>query len=232
MNPSAVGRFLRECSILKSLEHPQIVACLEAGEARGFLWLAMEYIPGLNGVEWVQQRGPRTVREAIQLLLPVLDALSYAHSKGFVHRDVKPANLLLREQAGHMTAYLADFGLARTYQNTELSGLTLTGVAAGSPPFMPPEQVTNFRKVKPAGDQYSAAATLYYLLTGRFLFQFETPSELLQKVLQEDPVPLQQHRNDIPSELAAVFGRALSRRRQDRYPSIQAFAEALRPFGR
>jgi serine/threonine protein kinase len=131
----------------------------------------------------------------------LLEALAYAHAEGFVHRDIKPSNLLVTEENGREVVKLADFGLARAYQASPLSGITMVGVFGGTPAFMPPEQVLNFRDAQPAADQYSAAATLYYLLTACYVpYPAPTPAEMFRRILQDEPVPIRTRRADVPPE--------------------------------
>jgi serine/threonine-protein kinase len=140
---------------------------------------------------------------------------------------------LLTRVGGKRTVKLADFGLARVYQASRLSGLTMTGEVGGTPAYMAPEQVSNYREARPPADQYAAAATLYHLLTGKFVF--DTPSNFRQwfsLILQEDPVPVRSRRRDLPAGLAEVIHRALAKEPEDRYPDVAAFREALRVFGR
>ena len=123
------------------------------------------------------------------------------------------------------------FGLARTYQASQLSGLTMVGESGGTPLYMPPEQVRNFREVKPPADQYAAAATLYFLVCGQPIYDptREMTSAML-RVLQDDPVPLRQRDPDVPAGLSAVIHRALAREPGDRYPTAAALAADLRRF--
>ena len=140
----------------------------------------------------------------------LLDALEFAHGRGFVHRDIKPGNVLVSAADGSVK--LLDFGLARAYQASKLSGLTMTGQMAGTVAFMAPEQITNFREAKPPVDQYAAAATLYNLLTGHYAFDF--PSDRIKQllmILEDDPIPIRRHRADVPDGLAAVIHRAMAR---------------------
>jgi serine/threonine-protein kinase len=148
-----------------------------------------------------------------------------------VHRDVKPANLLVTTQGGREHVRVADFGLARVYQTSQLSGLTMTGTVGGTPAFMAPEQLTNYRGCGPAADQYSAAATLYHLLTGALTHDFQvTIRERLAQLLRDDPIPIQQRRPDVPDELARALHRALTRDPTRRYPDVRAFRRAVSPF--
>jgi serine/threonine-protein kinase len=158
----------------------------------------------------------------------VLEALEYAHAKGFVHRDIKPANMLVAEAADGEVVKLADFGLARVYQASQLSGLTVVSDISGTPAFMPPEQITHYREAKPPADQYSSAATLYHLLTNQHLFDKPRhPLQQLAMILQEKPVPILERRPDLPAGLANVIHRALAREPEERFPEIRALRQAL-----
>lgn len=224
-------RFLREARILQHLDHPNIVGFRDMGEVDGQLFFVMDYVAGTDADQLVKQRGPLAVGRAAALTCQILDALHYAHNKGFVHRDIKPANVLVTATAEVEKAVLADFGLARVYQASSLSGLTLKDEIGGTPAFIAPEQITDYRNVGPAVDQYAAAATLYNLLTARLIFDppFSIDRALLM-VLGEDPVAIQARRADLPKELADVVHRALRKDPKDRFANVGAMREALLPF--
>jgi serine/threonine-protein kinase len=228
--PAQVQRFIREANILRQLDHPHIVGFYEAGECDGVLFLAMNYVQGTDAARMLREQGPLPVKTAVRMTCHLLSALDYAHGKGMVHRDVKPANMLI-EEVGKRTVKLADFGLARVYQESRLSGLTMEGDVGGTIAFMAPEQITGFRQVKPAADQYSAAATLYNLLTGQMLFDFGgSHTANLDKVLREPPVPILERRGDLPGRLAALVHQALAKEPDQRFPDVQTFRAALKPF--
>jgi serine/threonine-protein kinase len=228
---TALERFLREAGILRELDHPHIVAFREMGEANGLLYFAMDYVRGTDAGRLLQRQGPFAVGRAVALACQALEALAYAHARGIVHRDVKPSNLLVTEEGGREVVKVADFGLARVYQASQLSGLTLAGDVGGTVAFMPPEQITEFRAARPPADQYSAAATLYALLSGACCYDFPTDlNQQLLKVLHERPVPLRDRQPGIPARLAAAVHRGLAREPAERWPDVTAFREALRPF--
>jgi len=197
----------------------------------------------------VEEHGPLPVSRAASLVCQLLEALQYAHEHGFVHRDIKPRNLLVGtdpESSGKDVIKLADFGLARVYQSSPLSGLTAVSGRvlenAGQAKaemhsgkcdwaFMAPERITAFRDCKPPVDQYSAGAVLYYLLTGYYVYDFPgRVTEQLTMILLEDPVPILHRRPDLLPGLAEVIHRSLSRDPKNRYPDVWTMRAALAEF--
>lgn len=222
-------RFLREIEILRQLNHPAIVKFMDAGDVSGLLFFVMEYVDGADAKVWVEKRPkPLTVPVAVKIISRVLDALEHAHQRGFVHRDVKPSNILICQEGKKLDVKLTDFGLARAYQDSKLSGLTLTGGICGTPKYMAPEQITDARRVQPASDQYSAAATLYWLLTQKNTHDFDDRMHIgLQQILTQEPVPIRNRRPDVPENLAAAIHRALSKAPADRFESASTFRDSL-----
>jgi serine/threonine-protein kinase len=231
-NHATLERFLREAHILRQLQHPNIVGLRDEGEVAGVLYFAMDYVHGTDASRLLKRDGPMDVRRALRLVCPMLEALAHAHARQFVHRDVKPSNLLVAEVDGKEVVRLADFGLARVYQASEMSGLTFNGDIGGTVAYMPPEQITEYRDAKPAADQYSAAASLYNLLTGKYVY--DLPDGDFQKqlllILNEEPVPILKRRKDVPKALAEAIHRGLAREPQDRFPGVKVFRESLRTF--
>jgi pSer/pThr/pTyr-binding forkhead associated (FHA) protein len=232
-----IKRFLREARILRQLEHPHIVAFREMGEAQGSFFFTMDYVRGIDAAKLLKRhQGGMPIGRAVELACQLLGALQYAHGRKFVHRDLKPSNLLVTEgydAAGKTrdVVKLADFGLARVYQSATFSGLTMQGDYGGTYPFMPPEQITHFRESQPPNDLYAAGATLYNLLTGRYVYDFPpTIERSVAMLLQDDPVPIRTRRKDIPPALAKAVHRALAREPGDRHENARAMAEAIAPF--
>jgi eukaryotic-like serine/threonine-protein kinase len=136
-----------------------------------------------------------SVRAAVLLLVQALQGLAHAHELGFVHRDVKPSSLLIGPLGDKRIVKVADFGMARAFEESRLSGLSMMGDVAGTPAFMAPEQITHTRDVKPWTDQYSAAVTLYYLLTNQLPYDLpESAPRALAVILSTDPVPIRKRR--------------------------------------
>src|SRR5262249_13895951 len=144
-----------------------------SGEGDGTVWVALEFVKGSDAARRVARQGPMPVAAAVRVAMNALAGLAHAPALGVVHRDVKPSNVMLAELGGRKRGVkLTDFGLARVYEDSRLSGLTLTGDMGGTPAFMPPEQILDFRNVGPAADIYGTAATLYHLLSGKYTFDF------------------------------------------------------------
>jgi eukaryotic-like serine/threonine-protein kinase len=231
LRKGALDRFLREANIPSQWQHPHIVAFLDMGQTEQILFFAMPLVVGTDANKLVKTQGPLPIGRAIGLVREVLDALAYAHQKGFVHRDLKPANILIAQEQGQEVAKVADFGLARAYQESPLSGLIMSGNVAGTPQYMPPEQVLNFRAVKPAADQYAAAASLYFLLTAKPHYEpTATMSDFYERILNEDPVRIDKRRRDLPKALANTIHRALARDPEKRFADVLALRKALTPY--
>lgn len=229
VNEHSRVRFRREMAAVRKLDHPHIVRYLDQGRAGVHFWFAMELCEGGNMLDLVKAAaGPVALPHALAIMLPVLDALAHAHELGLVHRDIKPQNVLLAQAGNPTSARLGDFGLAKSFSNAGLSGLTMTSDHAGTYAFMPAEQVTNFKYVKPVSDVWSAAATLYFLLTGRYPRRMEPGMDPVQVVLEQRPVPIAETGAAIPAAVARVMDQALSMSTQSRFRTAGAFAAALR----
>jgi pSer/pThr/pTyr-binding forkhead associated (FHA) protein len=223
-----IERFLREVRILSALDHPNIVRFREAGESTGRFYFAMDHVSGIDAHKLLKSRGPLPIDRAVDLACQLLEALEYAHARQFVHRDIKPSNLLVKTNEGRDQVLLSDFGLARMYQASQISGLTMIGEAGGTPAFMAPEQITHFREARPASDLYSTGATLYTLLTDRLVFDFPHDlGERFRTILERDPVSIRSRRKDIPHGLATVIHRSIAREAEKRFPGARAMREAL-----
>ena len=218
-----LGGFPREASILRKLEHPNIVRFDEIGFAGGQLYFAMEYVVGSSVADTLRERGPLLISTAVGLTCHASGRSAMPTSWGYPPANIKPANILTTKVDGKSTAKLADFGLAKIYQESSLSGLSVTGQMGGTLAYMPPEQITHFREAKPAADIYAAGATLYTLLTGRKIFDIKGRPELqVAQILFEDPAPIQSHRPEIPDALAAIVHKSLAKAPNGRFPDAWA----------
>ena len=182
-----VQRFLREARAAASLDHPHIVPIYDVGEEQGTYYIAMKYLPGRTVDQLVKDHGPLPVDEALDIALQVADALAYAHQRGFVHRDIKPGNIIVDER-GHAT--LTDFGLAK---GLEWASMTSATGVVGTPAYIPPE-LWEGKKATPASDVYSLGCVLWEMLAGRTLFEGDTPPAVMRGHLMEPPPPLEEVR--------------------------------------
>jgi serine/threonine-protein kinase len=223
-----VERFLGDVGAISSLRHPNLVEILDCGAVGRLLYVVIEHVNGANGRQIVQHRGPLSVRTAVVMVAHALTGLGRLHARGKVHRDVKPTNLLVGTSGEKKVVKVTDFGLARAYHDANLGGTALWGEVGGIPAFTAPELITHPRTSGPAADQYSAAATLYYLLTGSPPHDLpENPARALATILSQDPVPIRERRADLPEALAVAIQMALHRDPEARYPRAENFRQAL-----
>jgi eukaryotic-like serine/threonine-protein kinase len=226
-----VEQFLGAVRALGNLRHSNVVECLDGGSVKPLLYIVMEYVSGPNAQQVIQERGPLPARTAILIMAQALTGLAQLHARGQIHGDVKPSNLLIGKTGDRKVVKVADFGLARAYEEAKLSGLTMRGDVGGSPAFFAPEQIARPRDAGPAADQFAAAATLYYFLTGSQPYDLpKTVERAFAMILCTEPVPIRTRNPTVDEGLAGVIHRALGREPADRYPDIGAFERALRPF--
>ena len=208
-------RFFREAKLAAALSHPNLVAVYDVGEENGLPYIVMEYVEGETLAELMRREGPLPPDRAVDLLLQVCAGLEHAHAGGLVHRDIKPQNLLVRRDG---VAKIADFGIARTIQSTQL---TQVGTVLGTAAYLAPEQAAG-EQVTAAADIYSVGVVGYELLTGRTPYEFETLADLTLSQ-QEPPPPVP----DAPPHVDAAIRRCLAFDPAARPASAAALARDL-----
>ena len=222
-------RFHREADLAATLWHPHIVGVHDRGEFDGQLWISMDYVEGTDAARLVKDReqgGQKglPVDEVCDIVHAVAGALDYAHSRGLLHRDVKPANILLTHpDHGERRILLADFGVARHL--ADISGITETNVAVGTVAYAAPEQLTG-SNIDGRADQYALAATAFHLLAGAPPFQHANPIAVISMQLHDDPPRLSDFRPDL-AHLDDVFFKALAKKPEDRFDRCRAFSAAV-----
>src|SRR5438067_1685425 len=215
-----VARFRHEAQAIAQLRHPNIVNVYDFGAFQGVPYMIVEYIPG-GSLAARMARGGIDQTTAIRYLRGIAAGLDYAHGHGVVHRDVKPANVLLTSEDAPV---LADFGLAKLLQGTSLK--SMTGVTTGTPAYMAPEQVTG-HQVGPAADRYSLATIAYEMLTGVIPFDGEALMELLYAQVHRYPSPPSARDSTLSPQVDAVIMRGLAKSPNERWESCTAFVDAL-----
>lgn len=213
-------RFEREAKALARLSHPNIMKVHDYGEHEGSPYLVMEYLPG--GTLKKKMGKPVPWEQAIQLILPIAEALDYAHSQNMIHRDVKPSNILLTQRGQPM---LTDFGIAKILEVEEGQTLTGTGMGVGTPEYMSPEQWKGNSSMR--SDIYSLGIVLYELLAGRKPYIADTPADLLLKQATEPLPRLSAFAKGLPNNVEKVLFKALERKPEDRFANMAEFARAL-----
>ncbi len=219
-------RFRSESRIAVSIRHPNVVAIHHAGEEDGLIFVTMDLIEGTDLRKLLNKEGRLDPARAVDIVGQAAAALDVAHSKGLVHRDVKPANILIEDRGGHDHAYLTDFGLTKRIEAT--SGVTATGAFVGTLDYVAPEQIKGGR-TDARTDVYALGCVLYETLTGQppFAAQEEKVAKIYAH-LQEDPPALLARGRGLPEGLDAVVARALSKEPSDRFPSAGDLARAAK----
>jgi serine/threonine-protein kinase len=228
----AVARFLREGRAAARIRHPHAVTVIDAGVgADGSPYLVMELEHGETLASLLRTFGILDSTHAVDLLLPLISAIHHAHSLGIVHRDVKPANILISsDHVGDSVAKITDFGISRLTEAASEHHVTADRGLLGTLAYMAPEQVVAAHEASDAADQYSVGVVLYECLTGRLPFEVDGAMRLAHAILHSPLVPARELNPNLPPELDAVVCRALEKVPGDRFSSMLAFGRALLPF--
>ena len=219
------SRFLREAETAAQLSHPHIVPIYTVDEQEQLVFFVMAYVAGDNLAKRLHERGVLTIDETRRILRDVADALAYAHERGVVHRDIKPDNILLDASTGR--PMVTDFGIARAMDSTGDSRLTATGMAIGTPAYMSPEQAAGEREIDGRSDLYSVGILGYQMLTGEPPFSASSTPAMLVKHISERPIPVEQRRADVPTDLARSIMMLLEKEPANRFPDASALVAAL-----
>jgi eukaryotic-like serine/threonine-protein kinase len=225
-DPSFVERFRREAQSAANLNHPNVVGVYDWGEAGGTYFIVMEYVEGRTLADIVRAEGPLHPDRAADITSDVAAALGFAHRNGVVHRDVKPANVLITSSG---QVKVADFGIARAMTATSEENLTQAGTVMGTATYFSPEQARG-DAVDPRSDIYSLGVVLYESVTGRPPFSGESPVAIAYKHVQEAPTPPRHVNMDIPVAMEAIILKCLAKNPVNRYPSAEDLRADLRRF--
>src|SRR5260370_4803462 len=215
-------RLIQEASSAGQLSHPGIVTIYQLGEEGSDVFVVMEFVKGDSLHQLLTDKIPLDRSRALEMLRQVADALDYAHGYGIAHRDVNPANILVREDG---CIKVADFGLAKMMQDHTRS-LTAAGVSLGSPAYMSPEQV-RAEQIDGRSDQFSLGIVAFQMLTGRLPLVGDTADAVMFQIVSADPLAVQDACGHLPPEEAAALGKALAKNANDRYPTCAAFVREL-----
>ncbi len=231
VSDQALRRFMREIDVAAALQHPHIVKFIDKGTNNGVVYLITEFVEGADAAKLADARGGQLpYQEAVPIIAQSLDALAYAHTKGYIHRDIKDQNILVHGAWPNYNAKLTDFGLAKSFTQTGMSGVTMAGDVAGTFAYMPPEQIRDFRNVRPSSDIYAMGMTAYSLVTGQIALDISPRSnvaETVKAIFEKPIIPVLQRQPNLPRALAASIERALAKDAAHRWPSADAFRQAL-----
>jgi serine/threonine-protein kinase len=233
--PEIVQRFLREARNAVKIRSEHVARVTDVGTLdTGMPYMVMEYLEGVDLGQFIEERGPLPVSDAVDLLLQACEAIAEAHSMGIVHRDLKPANLFLTMRAdGSPCVKVLDFGISKAtgFGSKSDSSLTKTSGMMGSPLYMSPEQLNSARDVDTRTDLWALGVILFEMLTGKQPFYAEDLPQLIVQILNVKPQPLVQLRQDTPPGLQEVIEKMLAKNRDERYSNIGEVVQALAQFG-
>ena len=224
-DPEVVQRFQREAKLCASIRHPHVVAVYDCGMEKGVHYLIMEWVDGCSFAGLIEENFHLPWRDGAAYVIQIARALEHAHGQGIIHRDIKPANVLI-DSSG--VAKLADLGLAKQIDaEGDANGLTMQGVAMGSPAYMPPEQIRSARDATPISDLYALGASFYQAITGKLPFDGRSATEVMTKVLRETAPRVETIIADIPPGISWFIDKALSKDPKDRCQSAAEFIAEL-----
>lgn len=231
VSEQSLKRFTREIEVAASLRHPHIVSYIEHGTHNGIVYLVTEFISGQDASKLAKERGGRLhYQEVVKIIGQTLDALHFAHGLGFVHRDIKEQNILVSGKYPEYVAKLTDFGLAKSYKQSGMSGVTMVGDVAGTIAYMPPEQVRDFKEVRPPSDIYATGMTAYSLLTGAHALDIRPKagiSETVKAIFEKPLIRIAQRTDQVPPQIAQVIEKALSKEPDQRWKTAGEMRDAL-----
>jgi pSer/pThr/pTyr-binding forkhead associated (FHA) protein len=231
VSDKAMRRFMREMDVAAALKHRNIVEFIDRGTHNGVVYLVTEFVDGSDASKLAEQHAGRlSYEDGISIIAQALDALSFAHAQGYIHRDFKDQNILVAGRSPNLIAKLTDFGLAKSFTQSGLSGVTMAGEMAGTLAYMPPEQLRNFRDVKPQSDIYAVGMTAYSLLTGSLALDLSKNSSVndtIRAIFEQPTVPLYERAPQIPRPVCDIIDRALAKDPAQRWQSAGAMRNAL-----
>ena len=231
VSEQSLKRFLREIEVAATLKHPNIVEYIANGTHNGLVYLVTEFVVGMDASRLARHRGGKMhYVEVVRIIEQTLSALDFAHAKGFVHRDIKEQNILVQGEYPSSTAKLTDFGLSKSFKQTGMSGVTMVGDVAGTIAYMPPEQVRDFKEVRPPSDIYAIGMTAYSLLTGAHALDISAKAgiaETVKAIFEKPIIPITSRVPDVPPRVASVIETALAKSVDSRWRTAGAMREAL-----
>lgn len=231
VSDKAMKRFMREIDVAAALKHKNIVEFIDRGTHNGVVYLVTEFVDGADASRLAELNGGcLSYEDGIAIISQALDALSFAHAEGYIHRDFKDQNILVSGHSPNLVAKLTDFGLAKSFSQSGMSGVTMAGEMAGTLAYMPPEQLRNFRDVKPQSDIYAVGMTAYSLLSGSMALNLNSKgsvNDTIRAIFEQPAVPLSQRAPHIPARVCEIIDRALAKDPAQRWQTAGAMRNAL-----